>query len=187
MSTYSLKKLKKLVEQTNVWDCFFGLFKQHLHQHLDLSLYVLSQRIHLVGTHLQSGGPEGRWASSIPLYSADAFTMWKWLVLLNVCTNHSYMHIHAQKNLQMIGIFNLPGGLQVDSIKTQCYYNLLSIGSRLGIEVCCSGFRFASYWVSLGVRVYLSWSCEFWVSLGMHVSGVGAVQRWCTKDSSREL
>ena len=56
----------------------------------------------------------------------------------------SYMHTHAQKKLQMIGVFKLPGGLQADSIKTQRYYNFWSIGSALGIKVCCFGFRFVS-------------------------------------------
>jgi len=56
----------------------------------------------------------------------------------------SYMHTHAHKKLQMIGVFKLPGGLQVDSIKAQCYYNFWSIESRLGIEVCCYGFQFVS-------------------------------------------
>ena len=56
----------------------------------------------------------------------------------------SYMHTHAQKKLQMIGVFKLPGGLQADSIKTQHYYNFWSIGSGLGIKVCCFGFRFVS-------------------------------------------
>ena len=36
--------------QTNVWDCFFWLFKQYLQQHPTCLWYVLSQKIHLAGT-----------------------------------------------------------------------------------------------------------------------------------------
>jgi len=48
------------------------------------------------------------------------------------------MHIHAQKKLQMIGIFNLPGGLQVqlsESYAILCHLQLGEVTLQLELRL----------------------------------------------------